>query len=34
LDEIRGDPAQVLAARVDLTPLKKLWIAWRTWNFG
>ncbi len=34
LEEVRQDPAQVLAARVDLTPLKKLWIAWRTWNFG
>jgi phytoene synthase len=34
LDEIRGDPAQVLTALIDLTPLKKFWIAWRTWNFG
>jgi 15-cis-phytoene synthase len=31
LDEIRRDGAQVLAHRVALTPIRKLWIAWRTW---
>jgi len=31
LDEIRRDGARVLAHRVALTPIRKLWIAWRTW---
>jgi len=31
LDEIRRDGFQVLESRVTLTPLRKLWIAWRTW---
>jgi len=31
LGEIRRDGARVLAHRVALTPIRKLWIAWRTW---
>lgn len=31
LDEIRRDGSRVLAHRVALTPIRKLWIAWRTW---
>jgi phytoene synthase len=31
LDEIRRDGTRVLAHRVALTPIRKLWIAWRTW---
>jgi len=31
LDEIRRDGCQVLTQRVSLTPIRKLWIAWRTW---
>jgi len=31
LDEIRRDGSRVLAHRVSLTPIRKLWIAWRTW---
>ncbi len=31
LREIRRDGCRVLAHRVGLTPLRKLWIAWRTW---
>jgi phytoene synthase len=31
LDEIRSDGFQVLEGRVALTPLRKLWIAWKTW---
>jgi len=35
LDEIRsGDCAKVLNQRIALTPLRKLWLAWRTWVFG
>lgn len=34
LDEIRDNPAQVLTARIDLTPLRKLWLAWRTCTFS
>lgn len=30
LDEIRRDGCRVLAHRIALTPLRKLWIAWRT----
>lgn len=30
LDEIEGDNFQVLQHRVSLTPIRKLWIAWRT----
>ena len=31
LDEIRRDGFQVLHQRIALTPLRKLWIAWKTW---
>ena len=31
LDEIRRDGFQVLEQRVALTPLRKFWIAWKTW---
>ena len=31
LDEISADNFQVLKQRVALTPVRKLWIAWRTW---
>jgi len=31
LDEIAEDGFQVLKQRVALTPVRKLWIAWRTW---
>ena len=31
LEEIRRDGFPVLRARVSLTPVRKLWIAWKTW---
>lgn len=31
LDEIRRDSVRVLTHRTSLTPIRKLWIAWRTW---
>lgn len=31
LDEIEADTCQVLNAKISLTPLLKLWIAWKTW---
>jgi phytoene synthase len=31
LDEIADDDYQVLKQRIALTPVRKLWIAWRTW---
>ncbi len=34
LDEIQDDGFRVLSHRVRLTPLRKLWIAWRTWMRG
>ena len=34
LAEICADGAQVLTQRVSLTPLRKLWIAWKTWVKG
>jgi phytoene synthase len=34
LDEIARDDFQVLEQRVTLTPLRKLWIAWKTWVRG
>jgi phytoene synthase len=34
LDEIEREGFRVLHQRVALTPLRKLWIAWRTWGFG
>jgi 15-cis-phytoene synthase len=32
LEEIRVDVASVLNRRTSLTPLRKIWIAWRTWH--
>lgn len=32
LDEIEADGFRVLDRRIALTPLRKLWIAWRTWR--
>ncbi len=34
LDEIERDDFHVLHQRITLTPLRKLWIAWRTWVFS
>jgi phytoene synthase len=34
LDEIEREDFRVLHQRVALTPLRKLWIAWRTWVAG
>jgi len=34
LDEIRADGCRVLTRRVSLTPIRKLWIAWKTWIFS
>ncbi|MHB0984631.1 MAG: presqualene diphosphate synthase HpnD [Sulfuricella sp.] len=34
LDEIEHDGFHVLHQRVSLTPLRKLWIAWKTWIKG
>jgi 15-cis-phytoene synthase len=34
LEEIRGDGCRVLTQRTSLTPIRKLWIAWRTWLLG
>lgn len=34
LTEISNDGCHVLTQRVRLTPLRKLWIAWRTWMKG
>ena len=34
LDEIEKDPACVLRGRTSLTPLRKVWIAWKTWRRG
>jgi phytoene synthase len=34
LREIERDNFQVLTQRTSLTPIRKLWIAWRTWVFG
>lgn len=31
LDEIRADGCRVLTQRISLTPIRKLWIAWKTW---
>jgi len=31
LDEIAHDGYRVLEQRTALTPVRKLWIAWRTW---
>jgi phytoene synthase len=34
LDELERAGFRVLHQRIALTPLRKLWIAWRTWVFG
>jgi phytoene synthase len=34
LAEIRADGSQVLTQRISLTPIRKLWIAWKTWIKG
>lgn len=34
LDELTADGPRVINERVALTPLRKLWIAWRTWVFA
>jgi phytoene synthase len=34
LREIRADGYQVLDRRLSLTPLRKLWLAWKTWVRG
>jgi phytoene synthase len=34
LDEIERDKFKVLNQRIALTPLRKLWIAWKTWIKG
>ncbi|NBR29503.1 MAG: squalene synthase HpnD [Betaproteobacteria bacterium] len=34
LEEIRRDGCHVLTQRTALTPVRKLWIAWRTWMRG
>ena len=34
LEEIRRDGCHVLTQRTALTPVRKLWIAWRTWVKG
>lgn len=34
LDEIEASGFDVLRARISLTPIRKLWLAWKTWAFG
>jgi phytoene synthase len=34
LDEIERDGFRVLRQRTSLTPLRKLWVAWKTWLAG
>ncbi|WP_293765175.1 presqualene diphosphate synthase HpnD [uncultured Aquitalea sp.] len=35
LEELSLDgPAKVLNQRLSLTPVRKLWLAWKTWTFG
>lgn len=34
LDEIERNDFNVLTARTSLTPLRKLWLAWKTWAFS
>jgi phytoene synthase len=31
LDEIEAESSKVLTAKISLTPITKLWIAWKTW---
>ena len=34
LDEIKHENFQVLHQRIALTPVRKIWIAWKTWAFA
>ncbi len=34
LDEIEKDPGSILTGKTSLTPLRKIWIAWKTWRKG
>jgi 15-cis-phytoene synthase len=34
LDEIERDRYQVLTQRISLTPIRKLWLAWKTYVRG
>ena len=34
IEEIRTDGCRVLTQRISLTPVRKLWIAWKTWIKG
>jgi phytoene synthase len=34
LDEIERDGFRVLEHKISLTPLRKLWLAWKTWVKG
>ena len=34
LEEIERDGFKVLTQRTSLTPLRKLWLAWKTWVRG
>jgi phytoene synthase len=34
LDEIELDHFKVLNQRISLTPLRKLWLAWKTYVLG
>ncbi|HJT50733.1 MAG TPA: squalene synthase HpnD, partial [Nitrosospira sp.] len=34
LDEIKDDGCHVLRQRMSLTPMRKLWIAWKAWLKG
>ena len=34
IEEIRADGCHVLTQRISLTPVRKLWIAWKTWIKG
>ena len=34
LDEIERDGFRVLTHRTSLTPLRKFWLAWKTWVTG
>lgn len=34
LDEIKGENFQILHQRIALTPVRQIWIAWKTWYFS
>jgi 15-cis-phytoene synthase len=34
LDEVQRDGYHVLTQRISLTPIRKLWLAWKTWVRG